>query len=258
MPNIDRHEPGAFCWFELGTTDQPAAKTFYSDLFGWTSEDFPMGPSGSYTMFRLDGRDVGAAYTSGPEQGVHWNIYISVNNADETAKRAGELGGSVLMPAFDVMEAGRMSVITDPTGATFCIWQPKRHNGVGLSGVDGTVCWADLSTPDTAEAKTFYERLFHWRIERSGHDDSGYLHIQNGEDFIGGMPPAEHRKAGVPPHWMLYFLTSDCAATAQSATEMGAKALMPTQEVPHVGTMAILRDPQGAVFALFQPLKAAA
>lgn len=256
MPNVDQHAPGSFCWFELGTTDQAAAKTFYQSLFGWTSQDFPMGDIGSYTMFRMDGRDVGAAYTLDPQryQGIppFWMLYVSVENADTTAERATELGASVHMPPFDVMQFGRMSVISDPTGAVFSIWQPIQSAGVTITGVDGTVCWADLSTADPARAKDFYTQLFGWKISPSEHDASGYLHIATGETYIGGIPPADQRNQQAPPHWMLYFLVSDCAASADKAKTLGASILMPATQIPNVGTMAILGDPQGAVFALFQ------
>ena len=66
MPNVDRHPPGAFCWIELGTTDQDAAKKFYGTLFGWEVKDLPMGPDDLYTMFRLQGRDAAAGYTLRP------------------------------------------------------------------------------------------------------------------------------------------------------------------------------------------------
>ena len=68
MRHIDKHPPGAFCWLELSTTDQNAAKGFYSSLLGWASQDFPMGPNDFYTMFQLEGRDTAAAYTMRPEQ----------------------------------------------------------------------------------------------------------------------------------------------------------------------------------------------
>lgn len=258
MPNIDQHKPGSFCWFELGTTDQSAAKNFYGSLFGWTNEDFPMGPSGSYTTFSLNGRSAAAAYTLNEQQkaqGVppHWMLYISVENVDTTTQKASELGGQVFVPAFDVMDLGRMSVMADPTGATFSIWHPKQNPGVGITGVDGTVCWADLSTADVDKGKAFYSDLFNWKIEAGQHDPSGYLHIINGDQFIGGIPPSQYRDPNVPPHWLLYFATSDCAASLDKAKDLGATVLLPLQEIPNVGTMAILKDPQGAVFALFQP-----
>ncbi len=258
MPNIEQHTPGSFCWFELATTDQSAAKDFYTSLFNWTVEDFPMGPGGQYTMFRLGGRDVGAAYTLRPDQqsqGVppNWGIYIAVQNADDAARRAAELGGQLHMPPFDVADHGRMAVIADPTGAVFCIWQAKQHPGVGVTGGDGTVCWADLSTTNGGAAKDFYSRLFGWDIKAGENDPSGYLHVFNGQTAIGGIPPAEQRNTQAPPHWMLYFFVANCAAAVDKAQGLGAGVLMPASEIPHVGSIGIVKDPQGAVFAFYQP-----
>ncbi len=157
MPNIDKHPAGSFSWVELATTDQNAAKNFYTSLFGWSINEFPMGPGAVYTIFRLQDRDAAAAYTLQPElKGVppHWNLYITVDNADQAAAKAAELGGKILQPAFDVMDAGRMAVVQDPTGATFMVWQAKKSTGIGITGVDGTFCWADLSTTDPDRAAT--------------------------------------------------------------------------------------------------------
>ncbi len=169
MPNIDQNNPGSFCWFELATTDQAAAKKFYTSLFGWTVNDMPMGPGESYSMFQVQGRQAAAAYTLRPEQrsqGVppNWMLYVAVESADDAARRVQELGGKIYAPAFDVFDAGRMAVLADPTGAVFAVWQPKRHTGIGITGVDGTVCWADLSTPDAETARRFYSDLFGWQI----------------------------------------------------------------------------------------------
>jgi predicted enzyme related to lactoylglutathione lyase len=257
MPIVEQHTPGSFCWFELATTDQSAAKDFYQGLFGWNAQDFPMGPGGTYTMFNLEGRNVGACYTLNSEQkqqGVppNWLLYLAVQNADETARRATELGAQVFMPPFDVDSHGRMTVMADPTGAVFGVWQANQHPGVGVTGVDGTVCWADLRTTNTAAAKDFYSQLFGWEIKAGEQDPSGYLHIFNGQSAIGGIPPSQHLEPGVPPHWLLYFLVSDCAAAVAKAKGLGANILMPTMEVPNVGFLAILQDPQGAVFAFYQ------
>lgn len=258
MPTIDRHAPGAFCWFELATTDQEAAKQFYISLFGWTVNDFPMGATGSYSLFDLEGQSVAAAYTMVPEQrskGIppYWIIYVATNSADKTASRAAELGAKVIVAPNDVYGFGRMAVISDPTHAPFSIWEPQQHIGVGITGVEGTVCWADLMTPDTDAAKKFYSSLFGWDISSSEHDHSGYLHIKNGDTFIGGIPP--HPNPELPPHWMIYFLASDCDASAAKAQQLGAQTVLAPQTIEHVGRMAIVKDPQGALFALFQPEK---
>lgn len=215
-----------------------------------------MGPSDFYSMFELEGKETAAAYTLRPDQrsqGVppHWMLYIAVDSADEIARRAGELGGKMHAPAFDVAEYGRMAVLADPSGAVFSVWQPKQHTGTGIAGVDGTACWADLSTPDTETAQRFYSQLFGWKI--SSDKDSEYVHIQNREEFIGGIQSAARRNPNAPPHWLIYFLVSDCNAAGAKATELGGQFLLPPLDMENVGRMAIVKDPQGAVFALFQP-----
>jgi uncharacterized protein len=258
MPNIDRHEPGSFCWIELAATDQNAAKGFYASLFGWKSNDFPMGPNDVYTMFEIDGRHTGAAYTLRPEQraqGVppHWMLYVAVASADEAAASAARLGGKVLAPAFDVYDVGRMAVLADPTGAVFSVWQAKQHTGTGITGVPGTLCWADLSTNDPERAKPFYESLFGWKITPGADEDAtGYLHIKNRETFIGGIPPASFRDPHVPPHWLIYIQVSDVDAGAAKAKELGAKLHLPPMTMENVGRWSVIADPQGAAFAIFK------
>ncbi len=256
MPNIDTHPAGDFVWFELGTTDQAAAKTFYSALLGWHANDMPMGPGEYYTIFRLQGRDAAAAYTLHPDRSAgappHWMLYISVNNADEAAARAAQAGAQVLAPPFDVYNAGRMAVVQDPTGAVFSLWEPKANQGTGITGADGTICWADLLTPDVARAREFYSGLFGWKISPGEKDPSGYLHIQNGEAFIGGIPPVGPQP-GVPPHWLLYLQVPGCDAAAEKAQSLGAQIHFAPTTMEGVGRWAVVADPQGAVFALFQP-----
>lgn len=258
MAQVEKHAPGSFCWLELATTDQNAAKHFYSSLLGWAVNDFPMGPGEVYTMFELEGRNAAAALSISPElrrQGVppHWMLYMATDNADQTAAKAKQADGKVLAGPFDVMEFGRMAAIEDPTGAHFNVWQPKQQPGIGITGVPGTLCWADLMSPDQARAAKFYADVFGWEIT-PGQDITGYLHIKNGANYIGGIPPAEHRPPDVPPHWMLYFQVENCDASTAKAKGLGAKVLMEPMNIEKVGRMAIMDDPQGAGFSLFQPL----
>jgi predicted enzyme related to lactoylglutathione lyase len=258
MAHIDSHPPGSFCWVELATTDQAAAKSFYQSLFGWTPADMPMGPGAVYTIFRLEGRDAAAGYTLRPDQlsqGVppNWMLYIAVASADAAAKRAAELGGTILAEAFDVPNAGRMAVLKDSTGAAFCVWEAKQNKGTGIAHVDGTLCWADLSTPDPQRAGRFYRDLFGWEIVTDDEDpEHNYLHIKNGEHFIAGIPPVSDRQPNTPAHWLPYFSASNCDAVAGKAKTLGAKTYLPPMTMENVGRFAVLADPQGAVFALFQ------
>lgn len=258
MPNIEKHAPGAFCWAELATTDQKAGIQFYSKIFGWSANNMPMGPDEFYTIFQLEGRDAAAGCTLRPEQrahGVppHWSLYIAVENADASAARATELGGTVLAPPFDVFDAGRMAVVQDPTGATFCLWQPNKNTGTGIAGLHGTLCWADLNTRDRDRAGQLYSELFGWQMMKEDEaPEHNYWHIKNGEEFIGGIPPAAYLQPGTPAHWLAYFLVSDCDVTAAEAKSLGATVYMPPTDFEDVGRASVLADPQGAAFAIFK------
>jgi len=261
MTNIDHYKPGCFCWVELGTSDQNAAKKFYGSLFGWEAVDMPMGPNGFYTFFKLQGRDAGAGYTLMKELverhvPPHWMIYIAVENADASAERVKTAGGSVEKGPFDVFDVGRMAVCHDPTGAYFCLWQGKGKAN-GIADVDGSFCWADLNAPDPVRAGKFYNQVFGWQIieDKDDKPPSGYLHIKNGEDHIGGIPPVRLNNPRTPAHWLAYFLTSDCKGLIAKAKQLGAKAFLEPMLMENVGTIAILADPQGAVFALYQSIK---
>src|SRR5215469_10245358 len=262
MTTTTQNKPGSFCWMELATSDQSAAKKFYSDLFGWTVDDAPMAPDEFYSMFKLDGKDAAAAYTlrqDQREQGVppHWMIYIATENADESARRAQDLGGTVIAPPFDVMDIGRMAVIQDPTGAMFCVWQAKKQSGISARNSDGAFCWADLNTSDVARAVNFYSQLFGWKLEKGESDPSGYLHIKNGDEYIGGIPPAEHQDPNTPPSWLLYFETSNCDASVEKAKRHGAQVCFGPVSMENVGRFAVLTDPQGAAFSVFQSARKA-
>jgi predicted enzyme related to lactoylglutathione lyase len=255
MAIIDKAIPGNFCWMELATTNAPAAREFYGSIFGWTANIQDMGPSGEYTIFQLDGKDSSASYTLQAEQtnqGVppHWMLYIAVANADEAAAKATALGATVIMGPFNVMEHGRMVVIKDPQGVMFTVWQPIKNEGIQVKDVPGAFCWADLSTPDQAASAKFYSDFFGWELDAS---DTGYLHIKNAGQMIGGMQAAEHRNPNAPPHWLIYYLVADVDATAAKAAGQGATLYLPPTTMENVGRMSVIADPQGAVFAIFKP-----
>src|SRR3954451_5355504 len=113
MGTRESYEPGAFSWVELATSDADGAKRFYGELFGWDYDDRDMGDAGTYSMATRDGRHVGALYRTG-QAPPHWNSYVTVKSADDTARHAADTGGEVLSEAFDVFNSGRMAVLKDP------------------------------------------------------------------------------------------------------------------------------------------------
>lgn len=118
----DSLKHGAFGWAELMTSDHQAAKKFYTSLFGWETEEYPMEGM-DYTVLKVDGEPVGGIMASPPEsQGMPpaWGLYVTVDNVDATAARVEELGGKIMRPPTDIPEIGRFCVFQDPQGSTLC------------------------------------------------------------------------------------------------------------------------------------------
>lgn len=250
MTVTNSHAPGTFSWIELGTSNTTGAKAFYTDLFGWTVNEIPMGEMGIYYIFQKSGRDAAAMYQQGPDQeGIppHWLSYVAVSSADAAAEKAASLGANVAKGPFDVFDQGRMAVIGDPQGAMFAIWEAKASQGLGVRDEDDTLCWNELQARDATKAKAFYSALFGWRLK----DSPEYSEIYAGDKAIGGMMNSQSPPE-VPSHGMPYFAVADCDATVKKAQAGGAMVYVPPMDIPKVGRFAVLADPQGAVFAVIK------
>jgi predicted enzyme related to lactoylglutathione lyase len=254
MGERTKYTPGTFSWTDLTTTDQEAAKTFYSGLFGWDVTDMPAGEGVVYSMAALGGKSV-AAISPQPQQQREagapptWNSYITVENVDETASKAQELGASVHATPFDVLDAGRMAVVQDPQGAWFMLWQPKENIGAQLVTVPGALCWNELGTPDLDASAKFYGDLLGWTTSPMEGADPPYLVISTHDGRTNGgiRPPAP---PGTPPSWLVYFATADIAGSLAKVTELGGNVLVGSTDIG-IAKIAVVQDPQGAVFALY-------
>ncbi len=260
MAVLTQHAPGTFSWPELSTTDPAGAKKFYGALFGWTGNDVPMGPdAGSYTLFQKGGQASSAMVGLSPDQqkmGIppHWGAYVTVADADATTEKAKQLGGTVLAGPFDVMGTlGRMAVIQDPTGATFCVWQAKDHIGAGVLDEPGALAWTELMTSDPARSKAFYTALIGWSASEMPMDSMMYT-LFNRPDGIpaGGMMEITPEMGQMPSHWLSYFQVADIEAAVALSAQMGGTTMLAPKPVPGVGKIAILADPQGAAFGLLE------
>ncbi len=259
MADFSSHTPGTFCWPELATTDQKAGVAFYRALFGWDLNDVPMGPTETYSMLQMRGKEVAAACSLRPEEkqhGVpsHWNSYVTVENVDETVKHAQELGAKVFAPPFDVMDAGRMAVLQDPTGAVFQVWQANKSIGARILSEPGALCWTELTTTDSKAAEAFYTKLFGWTPKPSppGAPMEYTEFSVAGTPSIGMMPKPAGMPAHIPSYWMPYFQVANCDASTAKAKELGGKVMVGPQDIPTTGRFTVASDPQGAVFAVFE------
>lgn len=254
------YEPGTFSRIELVTTDPDDAKRFYGGLFGWDFED-DVHPGGDVsTTARLGDKAVAGITRQPASQGARavppsWVSYVTVVSADESATRAGELGGTVHAGPFDLGEAARVAVVADPTGAAIGLWEAR--SSIGAERVNGPGCLTsnELATDDVDAASKFYRELFGWAIEEV--DTGGgprYWLIHGGsalEGRNGGMRELGPAADGIPPNWVPYFTTESVGKALARADELGGTTLMPATQIP-AGTIAAVRDPQGAVFSIFE------
>jgi predicted enzyme related to lactoylglutathione lyase len=257
MGKRERYEPGTFCWVELATTDPEGAKAFYTRLFGWEAEDTPIAGGGTYTLLRLDGDDVCALYGMEPERreaGVppHWFSQVSVDDAAASAVRAEELGGKAHGGALDVMGLGKMAVIEDPQGAVLAAWEPDAHIGAGRVNDPGCLTWNDLQTRDALGAADFYGRLFGWETEIMGETGTPeYVILRNAGRSNGGIMPMTEAHGNASAHWLPYFTVTSADEAVETAKGLGGTVLAGPIDLG-AGRIAVLADPQGAHFAVFE------
>ena len=270
MPERHEYLPGVPCWIDTRQPDPDAAASFYSGLFGWDVADvMPPDSPGKYLIGRIRGGDV-AGIGSQPEGAppmATWNTYIRVDSADDTAAKVKEAGGSVLTEPFDVGEAGRMAVFSDPEGAVFCVWQPGQNRGAGIVNEHGSLNFNGLSTRDVEGAKRFYGAVFGWQVlEESqmwtlpGYGD--HLEELNPgmrqgmqemgapagfEDVVAAINPIADGPQDVRAHWSVTFAVDDAYSAAAKAAELGGKVIVPPFDAPWVRTT-VLADPAGATF----------
>jgi uncharacterized protein len=274
----DGYPAGVPCWVDTGQPDPEAAVEFYGGLFGWEFEDrMPADSPGRYFVAQLRGRDV-AAVGSQPEQAPPtpgWNTYVWVDSADDATAKVKAAGGNALMEPFDVLDAGRMAVLTDPEGAVFCVWQAKEHKGAQLVNEPGTWNFSELNTRDPEGAKAFYGTVFGWEAETLdyGEGQTTMWRLPGYGDFLERRDPDLRRRMAadgapegfedavawlipmtsdqypddVPPHWNVTFAVDDADAVADRAAKLGGQVRVPPFDAPFV-RMTVLSDPQGAAF----------
>ena len=260
---VESYKQGTPCWIDLSTTDQDGAKAFYSELFGWNYQDVPMGDGLVYSIAQLDGSDAGAIFTQvaqEAEAGVppHWKVYLAVDDIDATVSKVSDLGGTVIVDEFDEDESGRMVMVQDPTGAMIQFWQAKANIGCEVRDEHGALTWVELLTSDQEAAGKFFSELLGVSIVDSDTPtpEGTPYHML----MVEGMPvagimvsPPNLVEMSVPPHWEVYFQVDDAHAVVDKAKSMGAQVMFGPEVLPMVGTIAVLMDPQGAVFGVQQP-----
>ncbi len=249
--------PGMFCWDERAARDVGNTLEFYATLFGWTVEEFDMGPEGPYRVLKKGKFSVGGFFEmKGPQfENVppHWMGYIEVEDIDATSEKVSSSSGKVLMPPTDIPDIGRFAVVQDPQGAVVSLFKSlDPDEPTPEKPKYGTICWHELATTDAKAAADFYKELFGWSSVTQEYGATDYTVFLIGEVPVAGMLQMTEEWQGAPPHWMTYFSVENCDGAAEKATKLGAKVIVPPRDVPGTGRFATLIDPEGAVFSIIQ------
>lgn len=246
---------GRFCWIELITNDVSNAVTFYSKLWGWKTN--AMDDSGAFQVLQLGDEAFGATYAL-PQQlqdlGVtpRWLNYVAVNSAQDTADRIVDIGGSILLGPLAVGDAGVMAIAKDPEGATFALWQAKQHYGSLPFSKPGHYCWQELACRDLSSTLAFYQKVFGWELSYRESAMGQVPLFCVDQSPVASVIQMNEEWGDMAAHWMTYFASSDVDADLTQVNTLGGDVCVPGFDIPEVGRIAVVNDPQGVVLSMLQ------
>jgi hypothetical protein len=245
---------GLFAWYELMTTELPAAEAFYANVVGWGARD-ESTPGLAYTVF-TSGRASISGLMELPADATklgatpRWMGYIGVNDVDATAERIKRLGGAVYVPPTD-SNIGRISVVADPQTAILALVEGLKlaPQQIAALAEPGRVGWHELLAADGPKAFAFYGELFGWEKAdgESGVLD-GYQLFSAAGQTVGGM--FTKRPVERVPYWLYYFNVGDIDDAMGRVKDGGGRIFEGPFEMPEGSWIVRCIDPQGAIFAL--------
>jgi predicted enzyme related to lactoylglutathione lyase len=246
--------PGTVVWREVLTTDVEKSKGFYGELFGWTYQEVEMGPDYKYPMITVGGRAIGGiARAQDAGAPPHWVSYVSVPDVDASCNAAKAGGGKVTWGPMDVPGVGRLATIADFGGARIAFIRGATGDVPPPAQPPlGTFCWEALSTSDLGKARDYYAAVCGWKVG-PGFDANNALFSTARDEQVAdahGLPQG----APVPPNWVTYVLVDKLDAARDKAVRLGARVIEPRIDLPTVGAIAHVTDPQGAAIGLFEPV----
>jgi predicted enzyme related to lactoylglutathione lyase len=255
-----------FCWIELAAPDADVAKKFYGDLFGWTTSEMPMGGGHTYTMWHLAGEEkpfggllpLQIIHEMAPGVPAHWAQIMAVNDVEGFLNKIVSHGGHVLRPPFDIPGVGRLAVVTDDGGAMFQLLQPSEPSPPPKS----PVVWYEIFHPSQDAAVHFYGSVFGFDFsEMDMGDDNVYkmLKMPGEEKAFGGIVQLNpETMPGVPPTWAQYVGVDSVDDVCSRLPEYEGTVMVPAFDIPGVGRTALIADPFGAPFYIYESSSALA
>ena len=244
--------PGKFVWADLVTDDVPAARNFYSQLFGWTFFDM-----GGYLIAANEGRPLCGMFQkerpTDPNAKPRWFGYISVGDVDRAQKAVTKAGGKVLAAPQKMPKRGEQAVFTDAEGAMFGVVKSSAGDPEDFLPDPGDWIWIQLFSRDVKKATEFYKAV------------GGYEVIENNStnrmsDFVlasKGYARATVREIPIKdekirPNWLPFVRVKNTGEAVAKAKLLGGKALIEPRPEVFDGKIAVVADPTGAAIGLLE------
>lgn len=245
--------PGKFVWADLVTDRVPAARAFYSGLFGWKFHG-----RGNYLVATNHGHPVAGLLhkdrpAGKPAATPRWFGYLSVADVKRTEQAVTAGGGRVILPAADVPGRGTQAVFADPEGALFGAIHTTEGDPPDATARVGDWVWIQLLSRDAARSSSFYRKVGGYRVQRN--------HAENrSSDFvlsIDGINRATVRtipsnRPKVQPTWLPFVRVTDLAASVNKAKQLGGQVMVSPRSDLMEGKVAVVADPTGAAIGLME------
>ena len=254
---------GRFVWYELMTTDVPAAEAFYRQVIGWNTSRPGVG-SPDYVVFQAGETGV-AGLAPAPADALAmgarpaWVGYVCVDDVDASADQLLKAGGKVHRAPADIPGVGRFAVVADPQDAMFMLFTPDARMATDpppapAPDTPGTFSWRELFSSDREGAFAFYSGLFGWTKDKA-YDMGAMGPYQTVDDSTGVAVIGMMTR---PPHvpvsyWHYYMQVDSVGAAIDRIKAAGGQVLMGPQQVPTGTWVAAAIDPQGAYFGVNGP-----
>jgi predicted enzyme related to lactoylglutathione lyase len=255
-PRGQAHHVGKVIFEELVTPDLEASKRFYAGLFGWSFRDLESGGT-HYATATLDGRPVAGIVQRETPAGGHrqpaWLTFMAVRDVDATREAAVRNGAKVLLEPRDIPDRGREAVFADPQGAVFAVLASSSGDPADELAEPGEWIWSSLFTTDPDADAGFYQTLLDYEVfELPSAGSDGHLMLASENYARASANPLPAAAATAHSHWVDYIRVDDVARMVDKAVALGARVLVGTRLDRHGGHVALVADPQGAVFGMLE------
>ena len=236
------YHPGKFIWHDLVTSDVATTKSFYGQLFSWT-----FVTHGHYTIVKLNDKRIGGILdvqpVSAEPHDARWISSLSVADVDRAIEVVLANGGKVHIGPEDILERGRVALVSDPQGAQLSLIHTKNGDPGDGSIVEGSWLWNELWTNNPESSVNFYRELAGYSTVE---ELDSYLILKAGNKWRAGIRQLLNQV--LEQRWVPVIKVKDVEAISSLAKKQGGKVIIAAENPDYADHVALLADPSGALF----------